>query len=275
MNIFMRFPDGKAKAFTLSYDDGVRQDKRLVQIFNKYGLKCTFNINSSAYDAPKEDEPYKGKMSLAEMVPVYAGHEVAVHTLTHPFLEQLPSALVTREVLDDRCNIEKTFGRIARGMAYPFGTYNDNVVQCIASCGIVYCRTVRATQNFSVPEDWLRLHPTCHHADPNVLAHVERFSGNHSGRAPWLFYLWGHSYEFDSGRERNSWEYAETLFASLGGHDDVWYATNIEVYDYVQAYRRLVYSADAKTVYNPSVIEVFFACGDKTVSVKPDETVCL
>ena len=102
---------------------------------------------------------------------------------------------------------------------------------------------------------------------------AEKFLGNHHGREPWLFYLWGHSYEFDYGKDRNNWEYAETLFASLGGHDDVWYAINIEVYDYVQAYHRLVFSADAKTVYNSSAIEVFFACDKGTVSVKPGETV--
>jgi len=272
MNIFMRFPGGKAKAFTLSYDDGVRQDKLLAEIFNKNGLKCTFNINTAIYDAPSEENPYKGRMSAEEMLPVYEGHEVAVHTLTHPFLEKLPPALVTREVLDDRCNIEKTFGHIARGMAYPFGTYNDEVVKCLAACGIAYSRTIHATHKFGIPTDWLRLHPTCHHADPEALSLAEKFADGHRGREPWLFYLWGHSYEFDYGKDRNSWEYAETLFARLGGHDDVWYATNIEVYDYVQAYHRLVFGADARTVYNPSAIEVFFTCDQGTVSVKPGET---
>ena len=42
----MRFPGGKAKALTLSYDDGVRQDKKLIEIFNKNGIKGTFNVNS-------------------------------------------------------------------------------------------------------------------------------------------------------------------------------------------------------------------------------------
>lgn len=40
------FPDGKKKALTLSYDDGVEQDRRLVEILNRYGIKATFNINS-------------------------------------------------------------------------------------------------------------------------------------------------------------------------------------------------------------------------------------
>lgn len=38
--------NGKKKAVTFSFDDGVTQDIRLIEIFNKYGLKGTFNLNS-------------------------------------------------------------------------------------------------------------------------------------------------------------------------------------------------------------------------------------
>ena len=55
MHIYMRFPGGRQKAFTLSYDDGVRQDKRLAAIFNKYGLKCTFNVNTGMMGDEKDE----------------------------------------------------------------------------------------------------------------------------------------------------------------------------------------------------------------------------
>lgn len=273
MNIFMRFPEGKAKAFTLSYDDSVRQDKRLVEIFNKNGLKCTFNVNTGVYDEPTEDNPFKGHMSIDEMVETYKGHEIAVHTVTHPFLERIPTSLVCLEVLEDRKNIEKALGKITRGMAYPYGTFNDSVVKCLEDCGIVYSRTVKSTENFNVPTDWLRLDPTCHHANPRLFELMEKFFGKYTARAPWLFYLWGHSFELDRNVENNSWEHAEKFCEYAGGHDDVWYATNIEIYDYVQAYNRLVFSADAKTVHNPTTTEVFFDTDGKLVSVKPGETV--
>ena len=38
--------EGKKKAVTFSYDDGVTQDRRLVELLNRYGLKATFNLNS-------------------------------------------------------------------------------------------------------------------------------------------------------------------------------------------------------------------------------------
>lgn len=50
---FLRFPDGKQKAVTFSYDDGCRDDIRLVEILNRYKIKCTFNINSACI--PEKD----------------------------------------------------------------------------------------------------------------------------------------------------------------------------------------------------------------------------
>ena len=48
-NLFLRFPGGKIKTLTLSYDDGVEQDEKLVDLMVKYGLKGTFNLNSGVY----------------------------------------------------------------------------------------------------------------------------------------------------------------------------------------------------------------------------------
>ena len=37
--------NGKMKAVTLSYDDGVAQDIRLIELLDRYGLRATFNLN--------------------------------------------------------------------------------------------------------------------------------------------------------------------------------------------------------------------------------------
>lgn len=277
MNRFLRFPGGKCKALTLSYDDGIRQDKRLVEILNKNGLKCTFNINSGMYGSIEEANSEKGRMSLEEMKGLYDGHEVAVHGLEHPFLEQLPLQAATAEILQDRLNLERDFGGMIRGMAYPYGTFNDDVVAAARSCGIAYSRTVKSTGNFLIPTDWLRLNPTCHHRDEKIFQYIETFLSKHGGQTPRLFYLWGHSFEFDWNKERNNWEHAEKIFEMLGGHEDVWYATNIEVYDYVKAYNSLVWSADVKTVHNPTTTEIYFApgSGKPAMLIKPGETLTI
>ena len=104
-SIFMRFPGGKSKALTLSYDDGVEQDIRLIEIMQKNGLKGTFNINSGLY-APEGKVYPEGtihrRMTKSQVIDLYtdSGMEVAVHGLTHPFLEQLSEAVCTYEVMN-------------------------------------------------------------------------------------------------------------------------------------------------------------------------------
>ena len=162
------------KAVTFSFDDGVEDDKIVVDILNRYGLKGTFNIKGGLY-APEGTVYKKGtihrRMTKKQCQELYkdSGMEVAVHGYTHPFLEQLPPAMCTYEVLQDRTNLETEYGQIVRGMAYPYGTYNDDVVEAIKACGIVYARTIETTGKFSIPTDWLRLKPTCHHADPKLM----------------------------------------------------------------------------------------------------------
>ena len=87
-----------------------------------------------------------------------------------------------------------------------------------------------------------------------------------------MFYIWGHSYEFDN---QDNWQVIEDFFKVVSNKDDVWYATNIEIYDYVKAYEGLVVSADGKRVYNPSATEVWFLEGNTVYSVKGGETINL
>ena len=202
-SIFMRFPGGKDKALTLSYDDGVEQDIRLIDIMKKNGLKGTFNLNSGLY-APEGTVYPEGqihrRMTLAACQELYkdSGMEVAVHGLTHPFLEKLPVNICNYEVLQDRINLEKEYDCFVRGMAYPFGTYSDQVVDVLKQCGIIYSRTVEITEKFDIPTDWLRLPATCHHNHPRLMELAENFLAPDRHGQPYLFYLCGHSYEFEA-----------------------------------------------------------------------------
>lgn len=272
--IFMRFPEGRAKALTLSYDDGVEQDARLMEIMDRHGLKGTFNLNSGLY-APEETVYPQGqihrRMTEKQVTELYAGsgHEVAVHALTHAFLEQLPENMVMWEVLKDRENLERQFHTIVRGMAYPYGTYSDIVVECLKKAGIAYARTVISSLSFKIPSDWLRLEATCHHNNPELMNLAKKFVEKAPDRDPWLFYLWGHSYEFEKD---DNWQVMEDFAAYAGGREDIWYATNIQVYDYVTAYERLQYSTDGNLVYNPTVTDVWLSRDGKRWCVKAGET---
>jgi len=277
INVYMKLKDGKSKVLTLSYDDGVVQDIRLIDIMNKYGIKGTFNINSGLYlDEDAVRDRYYGRMKLSEAKELYvgSGHEVAVHAYTHPTLDRLKAAEIVNEVMDDRKSIEKEYGIIARGMAYPYGTYSDEVVDVLSKCGICYSRTVVSTKKFQFPENWLTLHPTCHHNAPELMELAKKFAEGPIPR-PWtcnMFYLWGHSYEFDND---DNWNVIEEFCEYIGGRDDIWYATNIEVYDYVKAYESLAVSADGKRVYNPSATDVWFMQRGEIYCVHGGETINL
>ena len=272
----MVLKDGKRKTLTLSYDDGVVQDIRLIEIMNKYGIKGTFNVNSGSWLAEdKVREKFYGRLKLSEAKQLYinSGHEVAVHSYTHPFLEQLDSSEVIYEITQDRLALEKDFGKITRGMAYPMGTYSEDVIEALDKCGVVYSRTTKATYGFKFPERWLELHPTCHHRDERLFELTERFVSEPSrwGNAQ-MFYLWGHSYEFDND---DNWDRIEKFCQIAGGHRDIWYTTNIEIYDYVKAYNSLNTSYDKKMIHNPSGMDVWFDINGEIYSVKPGETIKL
>ena len=273
--MYMKLKDGKSKVLTLSYDDGVVQDIRLMEILNKNGIKATFNINTGMY-LPEDTvrEKYYGRMKLSEAKELYinSGHEVAVHSLSHPFLNKVKSDEVIYEVIEDRKNIEKQYGIIARGMAYPQGPYNKNVVECLEKLGICYSRTTQATDKFEFPENWLEWHPTCHHKNPDLMALADKFVNETpkylcDNR---LFYVWGHSYEFD---QKDNWHVIENFCEYVSGKYDILYATNIEIYDYVMAYNNLKTSVDKRIIYNPSAIDVWFSDNKKRIHcVKAGET---
>lgn len=262
MILTMRFPNGKAKALTLSYDDGVRQDKKLIKIIDKYGIKGTFNVNSGCFGNNSEREKSDGRMSAEEISELFENspHEIAVHGLDHGYDDILHNNLMANEIIRDRENIEKTTGRIVRGMAYPFGTFNDKLVDCLKACGIAYSRTVISSEGFGMPKDWLRLETTCHHSNKKLDLLCDKFL-EMTPRVPQMFYLWGHSFEFDRNEENNNWEIIEKFSEKMGGHDDIWYATNIEIYDYTKAFEALQFATDQSMVHNPTAIDVWFSLG--------------
>lgn len=256
---FLRFPGGKPKALTFSCDDGVTQDRRLVDIFDRHGLKGTFNLNSVGLSGKEAISFYQA-----------GGHEIACHGLTHDFLEKLPGDRALHEIFTDRCNLESLTGSMVRGMAYPWGTFDERTVEAAKAAGIVYSRTIAATGGFGIPTDWLRWHPTCHHNDPRLMELAATFCKDNPdalphNRDPWLFYIWGHSYEFDAA---NNWERIEQFADTVCGKEEVWYATNMEIHDYVEAYRVLDFSADGSVVHNPFAIDLWLERDGKLCCVK-------
>ncbi|MBQ9784470.1 MAG: polysaccharide deacetylase family protein [Clostridia bacterium] len=277
---FLRFPEGKIKAVTLSYDDGVRADLRLAELCDRYGVKCTFNVNSERMNSGGADSLRAEE--ICEHI-LSKGHEVAVHGKRHMAPGVALPVQGIADVLECRKELEQAFGRIVRGMAYPDSgvtkLHNGNdygaIRSYLQSLGIAYSRTLGSDNNsFMLPTDWYNWTPTIKHTNKNLAQWTDEFLAIHEGTVRWsgkyprLFYIWGHSYEFDNDQ---NWDLIEGFLSKISGQADVWYATNIEIYEYVTAYNSLITSADGATVYNPTLKEIWF-WADGLYSIKPGET---
>ena len=230
--------NGKMKAVTFSYDDGVLQDKRLIEIFNKYGLKATFNLNSELLGKNGElrlgpDAKYidHTKNDPEDVKYIYDGHEVAAHTLTHPFLPDISDdGEIIRQVECDRTKLSELCGYEVVGMAYPCGGQNhdDRVADIIRNkTGIKYSRTIISNYSYDLQSDLYKFKPTVyHHGEFDKMIELGQRFIEMKADTPQIFYVWGHAYEFDY---RNDWDRFEEFCKMMSGHDDIFYGTNKEV----------------------------------------------
>ena len=259
--ILFLYPEGKKRAVTFSYDDGRIDDRRLVEMLNHYRLKGTFHLNAGKLDTP-------GFVTKSELKDLYMGHEVSAHSLNHPFLNQLCKADLINEILEDRRQLEKLNHSIVRGMSYPYGKYSDEIIDTVQTLGIEYSRTVDNTGNYYLPDDFMKWDPTCHHNQLNQEV-IDKFLFAPVYRRCYLLYIWGHSFEF---QKNDNWEFMETMCELLADKKDVWYATNIEIKDYLSATRNLVASVDRTTIYNPTCQKIWIETENEIKVLMPNET---
>ncbi len=227
--------NGKMKAVTFSYDDGVTQDQRLISLFNKYNLKATFNLNSSFLGNGghliREDVTVAHvKPRPEEIKKIYEGHEVAGHTLTHPFLPKLSDDEIIEQVEKDRLALSEIVEYEVKGFAYPCGgeNYNQHVADVIRNnTGVKFCRTIVSSGNFDLQDDLYTFKPTVyHHVEFDKMFELGEKFLNLQPDKPQIFYIWGHAYEFDI---HNTWDKFEEFLKLISQKDDIFYGTNSEV----------------------------------------------
>ncbi len=281
--IFMRFPGGKARAVTFGYDDAPEADKRLVGIFQKYGLKGTFFVNAGRW--AKEGTPSRNgvpphrTMTRSEAIETFkdSGMEIASHGYHHRFWNLIPGHEVFQEIHQDRLALEKDFGCLVRGVGCPYGDLTKENMDVIRSYGLLYFRQSGNSHSFKLPEDWLCFQPTCHHKDPELMELAKQFAEKPVRFAPTMFCVGGHSWEFDT---RDTWYLIEDFAKYIHDKPDIWFATIGQICAYTLAFRQLVFSADMQTVYNPTCTTLHIQVGDAKFSseqhiIGPGQTIRL
>lgn len=225
--------NGKNKAVTFSFDDGVLQDKKLLKLFNELGLKATFNINSSrfGFECPYERNGVQYErtvINVEELKDLYSGHEIASHTLTHTNLTTLNDSSIIWQVEQDRKVLSDLVGYEVKGLAYPCGGVNndDRVADVIKNnTKIKYCRTIISTYNYDLQTNLYRFNPTVFWCENCLYDIVDTFIGLKTDK-PQLLYVWGHTYEFN---DKVDFDKFATMCKKLASQKDIFFGTNSEV----------------------------------------------
>lgn len=262
------FPDGKTKAMIISYDDGLLQDTLLVSIMNMYKLKGTFNLNSGHIGTEalwlKGLTGKNGRyLDENQIKSTYRNHEIAAHSLYHPHLIELKKNEITLEIINDIENLEMISDTIIKSFAYPFGEYNEKLISILKKSGLTNARTVNDSKSFELPEDFFKWHPTCHHSSAEE--YLERFVSTESEQ-PLLFFMWGHSWEFDKNIENNNWQYFEDLCKTVSAKEDIWYIGAGEFVEYINAIKSIT---GKDKLINNSILTVWIKENGKVIFIPP------
>ncbi len=262
MIVFDLYPNGKKKAVTFSYDDGGKDDLRLIETLDKYGAKATLNLVSGWVEASDNF------LSKSDVLEISKTHEIANHTRGHVWNERIPLDFMVSQILDSKNALEDIVGKPVLGYAYPNGKHNIELVSILKALGICYARTAQQLRTFAHPEDFMLWGGTCHH--DNAVGDAKNFTKLSSYSKLPIFYVWGHAHDFVG---KNNWNVLTETLEILKDDNSIWYATNIELYEYLTAIKKLRISHGEKSVYNPTNVTVYATVDGAPAEFKPGLTI--
>ena len=266
------YPLGKSKAFNVTYDDGVLQDVRFVELLNKYNLKGTFNLNSGLMENEFEWTHESGlvvkRLPSEKVVSLYDGHEIASHTLTHPFMDDKSEDEILFELKEDKKKLEKLFQREIKGFAVPFDYYSELIEDCTKKCGFEYARISEESLSFKPQSDYHRWKATVFHLDESLEKLTRDFICTEEELA--LFQIVGHSYDLDT---ENMWDKIEKVFKEISSQDDILPMTTIEIIDYLKAMENA--EITDSYIVNHSGQALWFLVGGNVCELKANDKICL
>jgi peptidoglycan/xylan/chitin deacetylase (PgdA/CDA1 family) len=221
---------GFKKYFTLSFDDGVEHDKRIIALMKRYGLHGTFNLNSGLFGySPKLF--HINRIPRDEIKQVYEGFEVASHGARHENPRGASRSRLEASIVKDIEGLSDLVGYRVRGHAYPYGFHTAAAEDCLRRHGVIYARRIRGSGSFLFPENPYQYDPTCWFNAKNVFRLIDEFVQAQPENGDLLFMMWGHGYELDYGWRKCPEEQLERIFSKIAGRPDIVYCTNKEAFE--------------------------------------------
>ena len=263
MKIKKLFPQFKSKAFIFSYDDGVEQDKRFIALLDRYHFRATFNLNSGLEDFIWKHDCGLDirRMNMREMYRLYDEHEIASHTVDHPYMDYMSDDGIRYQLGHDKYQLEMKFNRHVSGFAVPFHYYDDRIKHIAMEMGFEYSRCSNFSYSFHPFDDFYQVTPTIFHKDDRLFKLLDQFYQSEE-ELP-IFLLVGHTYDFDV---YNNWDMIEKVMDELSKHEDVINLTTIEAVKYMKAMNDIEIIDDQ--IINHSDIDLYFEIDGKPVLVK-------
>jgi peptidoglycan/xylan/chitin deacetylase (PgdA/CDA1 family) len=172
----VRVPEGRSVAIT--FDDAYLSVLRLAKpLLDAVGFRAAVYAPTDYIDAPERPlswdgiEQWHGGEHEHELVPMSwdqlgelaeAGWEIGSHTRSHPHLTTLDDDALRSELVESRAEVQRRLGRCDT-LAYPYGDYDERVVEAAAAAGYGAAGTLPARLHAARPLAWPRV--GIYHAD--------------------------------------------------------------------------------------------------------------
>lgn len=264
------YPYGKRKAFNVTYDDGILQDARFVELLNQYGLKGTFNLNSllmeNEFEWTHESGCVVKRRHTNEILSLYEGHEIAGHTLTHPYMFNLTKEEILYELFEDKRNLENIFSKEVKGFAVPFDYYSDLIENCVKECGFTYARISEESYSFIPGNDFYKWRATIFHCCNELINFTHKFINSDEELA--VFQIVGHSYDLDI---ENKWDIIENIFDTISKQNDILPMTTIDIIEYLDAMNKV--NITEQLIQNNSNRTLWFEINHTIYEIQPYEKI--
>lgn len=266
------WPEGLSGAMSQTWDDGQIYDRKLIDRMNHYGIKGSFNLNSYSLGRSIDE----GFASLGEFVTrdeikkLYQGHELALHTVHHPWMAAWGKDGIRTQLIQNKIDLESCVGYPIKGMALPFNRSSPEIRSCAKELGIKYIRGGNGAPDTITPEDF-------HHWQYNTnFVKYDRVAIEHFIKTPYpqkLFTLMGHSFEME--RLENGWEKLEEILKEWSEIPNIWYATFLEIFEYIDAFKRLEWTFNGQVVKNPNAVDLYLRVNKKVIKIESGATISI